>query len=241
MHKKQLMQIVYNQLAIDYNCSPQDFLKDGLIFTEAKEQKSRRPYPFITPRLEMITFGYGVVINASSDILPLVKNKLEGKTRYEAMNMPFIYGVNPYFLPDLKNISPFKKPDHFDFEFVEKCDIANLYKYKDFGYALQYNVDSLHPEALAIVVRQKDDVVGVASAVAECETMWQINVDVLPPYRGNNLAAVMVNALTIEVLNRGIVPYYSTDCSNLASQRVAIKSGYIPTWSHCFRTRLKLL
>ena len=241
MDKKNMMQLVYNQLAIDYNCSPQDFLKEGLIFTEAKELNGRRPYPFIAPRLEMITFGNGVVINASSDILSLVKSKLEGKTRYEALNMPFVYGVNPYFLPNLNNMSLVKKTDNFDFELVEKCDIANLYKYKGFDYALQYNVESLHPEVLSIVAKQKGDVVGVASAVAECKTMWQINVDVLSPYRGNNLAVIMVNTLTIEVLNRGIVPYYSTDCGTLASQRVAVKSGYIPTWSHCFRTRLELL
>ncbi|BCN30985.1 GNAT family N-acetyltransferase [Anaeromicropila herbilytica] len=241
MDKKYMMQIVYNQLAIDYNCSPQDFLKDGLIFTEAKELKGRRPYPFITPRLEMITFGNGVVINASSDILSLVKNKLEGKTRHEVFNMPFIYGVNPYFLPYFNNIRSFKKTDDYEFDIVEKCDIAKLYKYKGFDYALQYTSNSFHPEVLAIVVKQKGDVVGIASATAECETMWQINVDVLSPYRGNNLATIMVNALTFEVLNRGIVPYYSTDCSTLASQRVAVKSGYIPTWSHCFRTRLELL
>jgi len=236
-----MMQLVYNQLAIDYNCSSQDFLKEGLIFTEAKELNGRRPYPFITPRLEMITFGNGVVVNASSDILPLVKSKLEGKTRYEAFNMPFVNSVNPYFLPNLNNKSLVIKTDNYDFELVEKCDIANLYKYKGFDYALQYNVESLHPEVLAIVVKQKGDVVGIASAVAECKNLWQINVDVLSPYRGNNLAVVTVKTLTNEVLNRGIVPYYSTDCSNLASQRVAVKSGYIPTWSHCFRTRLELL
>lgn len=241
MDKKSMMQLVYNQLAIDYNCSPQDFLKEGLIFTEAKELRGRRPYPFIIPRLEMITFGNGVVINASSDILSLVKSKLEGKTRYEAFNMPFVNSVNPYFLPTLNNKSLVIKTDNYDFELLEKCDIANLYKYKGFDYALQYNVGSLHSEVLAIVAKQKGDVVGVASAVAECETLWQINVDVLSPYRGNNLAVIMVNTLTIEVLNRGIVPYYSTDCSTLASQRVAVKSGYIPTWSHCFRTRLELL
>lgn len=241
MDKKNMMQLVYNQLAIDYNCSPQDFLKEGLIFTEAKELKGRRPYPFIIPRLEMITFGNGVVINASSDILLLVKSKLEGKTRYEVFNMPFVNSVNLYFLPNLNNKSLVIKTDNFDFELLEKCDIANLYKYKGFNYALQYNVESFHPEVLAIVAKQEGEVVGVASAAAECKTMWQINVDVLSPYRGNNLAVFMVNTLTIEVLNRGIVPYYSTDCSNLASQRVAVKSGYIPTWSHCFRTRLELL
>lgn len=241
MDKNNMMQLVYSQLAIDYNCSPQDFLREGLTFTEAKELKGRRPYPFFIPRLEMITFGNGVVINASSDILSLVKSKLEGKTRYEALNMPFVYGVNPYYLPNLNHMNLVLKNDNLDFELVRKRDIANLYKYKGFDYALQYKVESYHPEVLAIVAKQDGVVVGVATATEECETLWQINVDVLSPYRGNNIAAIMVNTLTIEVLNRGIVPYYSTDCTNLASQRVAVKSGYIPTWSHCFRTRLDLL
>ncbi len=71
--KKYMMDCVYDQLAIDYNCAPDDFLKDGLIFTEARENKERRPFPWVTPRLEMITMGHSVVINATGDILPLVR------------------------------------------------------------------------------------------------------------------------------------------------------------------------
>lgn len=83
--KKYMMDCVYNQLAIDYNCSPDDFLKDGFIFTEAKKNEGRRPFPWVTPRLEMVTMGNGVVVNASCDILPYVRKQLEGKTRYEAL------------------------------------------------------------------------------------------------------------------------------------------------------------
>ncbi len=57
--KRDMMDCVYKQLAIDYNCTPEDFQKDELIFTEAKENEDRRPYPFLTPRLEMITMGLG--------------------------------------------------------------------------------------------------------------------------------------------------------------------------------------
>ena len=66
-------------------------------------------------------------------------------------------------------------------------------------------------------------------------------MDVIAQFRGNNLATIAVNMLTNEVLNRGIVPYYSTSISNVNSQRVAIKSGYIPSLSHCYRTRIDLL
>lgn len=37
MDKKYMMDCVYSQLAIDYNCSPDDFLKEGLIYaTQAR-------------------------------------------------------------------------------------------------------------------------------------------------------------------------------------------------------------
>lgn len=238
INKKYMMDWVYNQLAIDYNCSPSDFLKDGLIFTEAKQNQGRRTFPWVIPRLEMITMGNGVVINASSDILPLIKKQLEGKTRYEALNMRFVYGVNPYFLPDIDNIIPLSNRNDFKYTIIEKAEIQKLYELKGFNYALQYDNNSKHPELVAVIAKYKDAVVGIASASAECKTMCQIAVDVLAPFRGNGLATILVNTLTFEVFERGYIPYYSTDCSNVVSQRVAVKAGYLPAWSHCFRTRL---
>ena len=41
MNKQKMMSIVYNQLAIDYNCKPEDFNKDGVIFTIAEKQLLR--------------------------------------------------------------------------------------------------------------------------------------------------------------------------------------------------------
>ena len=222
INKKLMMDCVYNQLSIDFNCSPDDFLKEGLIFTEAKQNEGRRPFPWITPRLEMITMGNGIVINASTDILPLVYEQLEGKTRYEVLNMPFVYGVNPYFLPDLDKITLLSRNKEFEYVIIEKDDIQKLYELKDFNYALQYDINSQHPEMVAVIAKYKDTVVGIASSSAEGKAMWQISVDVLLPYRGNNLGTILVNTLTLEVLNRGYIPYYSTDCSNANSLNVII-------------------
>ena len=127
INKKIMMDSVRNQLAIDYNCSTDDFLKDGFIFTEARENEGRRPFPWGTPRLEMVTMGNGVVINASEDILPCIRKQLEGKTRFEAFCIPFVYGINPYFLPDIDNIAPLNKPEGFEYEMVEKQDIHKFY------------------------------------------------------------------------------------------------------------------
>jgi GNAT superfamily N-acetyltransferase len=68
--------------------------------------------------------------------------------------------------------------------------------------------------------------------------MWQIGVDVLSPYRGKGIAAAIVNVLTLEILNRGYIPYYGAAGSNMASQHVAVRAGYVPTWVHCRKTKL---
>lgn len=232
------MDCVYNQLAIDYDCSPDDFLKDGLIFTEARENKERRPFPWRKPRLEMITFGQSVVINVSADVLPYVREQLDGKTRYEAFFMPFVYGITPYFLPDIGKIAPLINPDGFEYEMVEKHNIHKLYEVGGFHNAIRYDINDPRPDMLVTLARYKDEVVGMAGASADCKTMWQIGVDVLLPYRGNGIASALVNMLTLEILRRGFIPYYGTDGSNVLSTHVAVKAGYIPAWVHCYKTRL---
>lgn len=45
--------------------------------------------------------------------------------------------------------------------------------------------------------------------------------------------------LAIELWNRGRIPYYFTDNSNVVSQKTAIAAGFIPAWAHCYQTRLR--
>lgn len=232
--KQSMMDCVRNQLAIDYNCAPDDFLKDGIVFTKAVKREGRRALPWVTPRLEMVAMGHGVVVNVSEDIMPSIRKHLEGKTRFEAFCMPFVYGVNPYFLPDVGNIAPQSKPEGFEFEMVEKENIQRFFEMA----GLPYDAKSERPVVLVALAKYKDNFVGMATASADSKTMWQIGVDVLEPFRGKGLATALVNMLTLKVLNRGYIPYYSTDCSNVVSQQVAVRAGYVPAWSHCFRTRL---
>ncbi len=235
--KDDMIEKVCNQLAIDYNCKPEDFAKDGVIFTVAKKENGRREMPFFEPRLEIITMGKRVVVNASKSIMPYIKKKFKNKSTYDIMTSKLVYGVNPYYLPDIINIEPVQN-ENYKFEIIDK-DIQSLYKYKEFPNALQYDYDSKRPEVLAAVAFDDTQVIGIACASADSEAMWQIGVDVLPKYRGREIAVKLVNMLTLEILNNyKAIPYYTTDCANISSQKVAIKSGYIPAWSHCFKTRL---
>lgn len=236
MTKQEMMTIVYNQLAIDYNCKPDDFIKDEIVFTIAEKADGRRAMPFIKNRLEMITFGRGVIINAAKSIMPYVKKKLQNKSRYDILNSHLIYGVNPYYLPDIDNINIIEN-NNYNFNLISS-NIQNYYRYEGFHNALQYDKHSERPEVLATTAYDNNKLIGIACASADSKTMWQIGVDVLPEYRGKKIAVKLVNMLTIETLNNSIVPYYTTDNTNINSQKTAIKSGYYPAWSHCYKTRL---
>lgn len=192
--------------------------------------------PFFEPRLEIITMGKSVIVNASKSIMPYIKKKFKNKSTYDIMTSKLVYGVNPYYLPDTINIKPVRN-ENYKFEIIDK-NIQSLYEHKKFSNALQYDYDSKRPEVLAAVAYDDAKLIGIACAGADSEVMWQIGVDVLPKYRGREIAVKLVNMLTLEILNNyEVIPYYTTDCANISSQKVAIKSGYIPAWSHCFKTR----
>lgn len=74
------MKIVYSQLAIDYNCNPEDLNRDGVIFTIAEKQEGRREMPFFEPRLEIITKGKSAIVNVSKNMMSFAKRKFEGKS-----------------------------------------------------------------------------------------------------------------------------------------------------------------
>ena len=81
------------------------------------------------------------------------------------------------------------------------------------------------------VAAVKDGVIlGMAGASADSPHLWQIGINVLPEARGQGIAEMLVSLLRNDVLAAGRLPFYGTSISHLASQRVALKSGFLPAW-----------
>jgi GNAT superfamily N-acetyltransferase len=237
MTTQDMLHIVQSQLAIDLNCTVDDINgeKDKIVFVEARNNPKRRPFPRNEQCFEMLSMGKSIIVSASPDILEIAKHLLIGKGRDEAFSMPFVYGHSLYYLPDLTLIKPLAPLDGFAYETVEQTDIPALYQTEGFRNAIQYDVNHTRPDILAVTAKKNGYIVGMAGASDDCAIMWQIGMDVLPEYRNNGLAAYLVNSLTLEILNRGYVPYYGTASSNIASQRVAHRSGYYPAWVCAYR------
>jgi len=183
----------------------------------------------------MVTMGGAVVVSATPDILPYLREQLDGKTRYDAFNAPFVYGAGLYFLPD--NPQPLPMPDGFEFTLLERKDIPALYALEGFRYAIQYDINHPRPDVIAMTAKKNGAVIGMSGASADCGMMWQIGIDVLPEYRGLGIAAALTNRLAIEISERGKIPYYGVALCNVASLRTACRAGLKPAWTSAYRGR----
>lgn len=52
------------------------------------------------------------------------------------------------------------------------------------------------------------------------------------------MGTYLVRSLTSELLKKRIVPFYSASVTNIGSQMVAARSGYVPFWVDTFGTIL---
>ena len=241
MTQHNMLSLVQEQLAIDLNCSVSDLNgeKDSLVFVAYKENQGRRPFPRSSHHFEMLSMGNSIIVSATPDIMNIIKPELSGKDRDNAFSIPYILGHSLYYLPDLGVIKPLSAPSGFDFEMAERNDMLELYKNEGFHNSLSYDINHSRPDVIAFLAKHTGKVVGMAGASADCEKMWQVGMDVLPDYRNHGLAAYLVNNLTIEILRRGIIPYYGTASSNVASQRVAHRAGFLPIWICAYRGRFE--
>ena len=95
------------------------------------------------------------------------------------------------------------------------------------------------PDVLGVAALRGDTLLGMAGASADSPTMWQIGINTEPCARGSGIAVTLVTLLKNAVLEKGILPFYGTSMSHIASQRVALASGFVPAWAELVTSRVK--
>ena len=130
-----------------------------------------------------------------------------------------------YFLPDMNALRPLDCPH--ELRVLTQDDFSDLYL-SEWSNALC--AARRHLDILGVGAYDDGKLVGLAGASADCDTMWQIGIDVLPEYRRQGIASALTSRLAIEILLRGKVPFYCAAWCNVKSVRNAIKSGFRPAW-----------
>lgn len=232
---------VLEQLAIEFNCSPEDFVRDDNVITKACLHEKRRKFSGEAFFLQMATFGKGTVISADERIHPWLEDWVRGKTGFWLFEQHNFYELecelrkygykmaltHHMFLPG-KDTSDFRTG--LQIRWLEQKDIPPFYGKEEFSNALCDKFKPERPDVLAIVALDGEKIMGMAGCSADTPLMWQIGIDVLPEYRGRGIGKTLVTLLKNEAEKRGALPYYGTSLSNLASWKIALGSGFAPAW-----------
>ena len=153
---------------------------------------------------------------------------LEGKLAEQGYG---ILDTHVYFLPD-QEYEGYEFNCPYEIRWYDREEILNI-KGNPFRNALMYYKDC--PDEMSVAALNKDgEPVAMAGVSSDSEKLWQIGIDVLPEYRHRGLALYLVTLLKEKVLEEGRVPFYGTSESHSLSQRVAVRSGFIPSWCEIY-------
>lgn len=226
MDKNEEIQMIQKYLSNLYNCQESDLDNETILFTV--NDASEEPY------IKIVAYKKCVVVCTSSDIRSRIENLLAGKTRDEIFECPFVYGQTIHYVPSLENMEEPEFPKTYTYELLGDADINKLIEVKGFDNSLVFDEDGTTSAKLVFVAKKDSEVIGIAGAGVVTDEIWEVGIDVKPEFRNCGLGSALVKKLTLEILKRGIVPFYSASVTNVASQMVASRAGYIPCWVDTF-------
>lgn len=234
-----IRQIAMQQSAIDSNCAVEDFTRNENVITISKENKDARKYLKLPHVCDLTSYGDNIVATVSEEYKEIVEQYINKYSVAHCFETPNMHVLNDafqragyrvcfmaeYFLPDVRHLQAL--PCGYEFKVLVQEDFKELYK-PEWSNALCEMRKEL--DVLGVGAYDNGELIGLAACSADCETMWQIGVDVLPAYRRKGIASALTSRLAIEILERGKVPFYCCAWSNVKSARNAIRSGFRPAW-----------
>lgn len=239
MTNQEILKIAMEQSAIDINCEVSDFLKEKNIVVESVVSPDVKKYYKEPIGCNFVSYGNNIVASVKSEYRELVEEYLDKFEFYHCFETPNIHWLGDrlsvrgqkvcfmaeYFLPDVTKLQAI--PCSYTLKILRQEDFSNLYLPR-WNNALCEERKEL--DVLGIGAYDGEKLVGLAGCSADCDTMWQIGVDVLPEYRRRGIASALTSSLAVEILKQGKVPFYCCAWSNIKSARNAMKCGFVPAW-----------
>lgn len=236
---RDIWETALRQSAIDAGCRPEDFLLTENAVVLSRKHPAARKYLELPLACHLISYGNNVVASVGEPYRDLVAAYIDRFPAYRCFETPQLHLLDDalrerglrvcfmaeYFLPEPG--APGVADTPCELRLMGPEDFAPLYT-DQWGNALCEKRKEL--DVLGVGAYAGAELAGLAACSADCEDMWQIGVDVRPPYRRQGIAAAATARLAREILARGKVPFYCAAWSNLPSVRNALRSGFRPAW-----------
>jgi len=188
---------------------------------------------------EIITFGHNAVIRGDAAIVDWCREKFKKTFARDIMDGDNLFGLDNKLRSMGKKLGgehirylhlfperTVEKPAGFTYKFYDCDTIGEVQQYREFDNALNFERD-----VLAIAAYDGGAVLAaMAGADDYMDSMWQIGIDTSPEYRQRGLGAYLVKEIALMIEKRGKVAYYNTWSPNLASTKLALSTGFYPTW-----------
>lgn len=238
--------ILYAQLEKDYSCTLEEVKSLDNVYTKKKLTDGRRKYRTDDYLVKITSIGGKAIFCADEVVYDEIKSAFENipapwldlypnlqklseiidKYGYKISDQHHFYlptGINAL---NRETIEIMKK--EFELQWFEQDEIEQFRGDERFCHALGF-VEAA-PDMLCVMASVRGEVVGMCGASADSSEMWQIGIDVGPDFKGRNIGPFLTILLKEEIIRRGILPYYGTAESHIQSQKVALKSGFLPAW-----------
>ena len=239
MTNQEILKIAMAQSASDLCADASDFEKSENVVVISYENDRARKYLKLPFYCQLVSYGNNVVASVSDEFREIAENYINKYPTEHLFETPNLHVLNDalmkkrqkicfmaeYFLPDMNALRPLDCP--YELRVLTQDDFSDLYL-SEWSNALC--AARRHLDVLGVGAYDDGKLVGLAGASADCDTMWQIGIDVLPEYRRQGIASALTSRLAIEILLRGKVPFYCAAWCNVKSVRNAIKSGFRPAW-----------
>lgn len=239
MTNEGIMQIAMQQSAIECNCSAEDFLKKDNVIVFSKTNEFARKYLPLPLECHFVSYGNNIVASINEQMQDIVKNFLDKYEYYHCFETPNMHTLNDelqkkgfqvcfmaeYFLPDMRALRELEC--RYELRVLQQSDLAELYTGEWSNAICEERKEG---DVLGVGAYDNGRLIGLAGCSADCDTMYQIGVDVLEEYRQQGIASAITSKLALEIINLGKVPFYCCAWSNIRSVKNAIRSGFFPAW-----------
>ena len=239
MTNAEILRIAMEQSAADLCAEAEDFTKGESVIVFSRAREDARRYLKLPFTYQIVSYGNNAVASVSPEFREITEKYINSYPVHHLFETPNMQVINDalkekgqkicfmaeYFLPDVNILRPLECP--YELRVLTQKDFADLYL-QEWSNALCES--RKHLDVLGVGAYDGERLVGLAGCSADCDSMWQIGVDVLPEYRRQGIASAVTSRLATEILKRGKVPFYCAAWSNVKSARNAIKSGFRPAW-----------
>lgn len=217
-------------LSKEYYCTLKDLNKKGIIYSV--NPKAVKPY------IKILAYRNCVVVCTSKNLQSKVREILQDKNRDEIFEVPLVYGQTIHYVPSDDCTEKLASPD-YEYEYLFDKDLLSLNGLTGFENSLAFDENGFTSTKAVYIARDNNKIIGVAGAAeTSVNGVWEIGIDVTEEYRKVGLGTYLVKRLTKELLARSIVSFYSASVTNIGSQMVASRCGYMPYWVDTFGTVL---